>query len=335
MKRSLLRVQLKQMIPGKQSLLWFLAVAALVLCVALVKYPKQEVNYRNSNATWHTLYTVECYRETPARVHKFLPLVSLGKPTDKWIPWGATLNDDQGNQYYTSFSAAGFFLPWLFFRVFHLSVCERSLFIFNTVLLCASCLFMGWLILYLYRECRLRWLLALLAVFACITAPEVLHGMGVTYWHQSVLQAALPLQIYAFVRRRDSAGYEFLFLLLCLANPLIEWTGYVANAGFAAAELFSKDKLWNKLKKSALIGLITLASFDLFCLHFMSTVDASSFFRLLKDRFTARNYATSVPLSELFGQGGIYWLLWVAVWADSGSAAGRIHPLPGICLEKG
>lgn len=63
-----------------------LAVAAAVLfvtAVSVVKYTGGNVNYTNSDAAWHTLLTIECYNETPARVHKFLPIVSLGSEDDK------------------------------------------------------------------------------------------------------------------------------------------------------------------------------------------------------------------------------------------------------------
>ena len=98
------------------------------------------MNYLNADATWHTLLTIQAYDETPVSSHLFLPIVSLGEDLDKNIPWGATVSDSKGNYYYTSFSPAAYFAPWLFFKTFRLAVCEKSLYIFNTLLLSISAL---------------------------------------------------------------------------------------------------------------------------------------------------------------------------------------------------
>lgn len=53
-------------------------IIIITVTVSFVKYRGGEVNYLNSDATWHTLLTMEAYEETPISVHKFLPIVSLG-----------------------------------------------------------------------------------------------------------------------------------------------------------------------------------------------------------------------------------------------------------------
>ena len=95
----------------------------LVLIVFSVKYKDTDnINYKNSDATWHTLLTIKAYDETPLSVHKFLPIVSLGVKDDKGISWGATVSDELGNYYYTSFSPAVYVLPFLFIKLFHLPI---------------------------------------------------------------------------------------------------------------------------------------------------------------------------------------------------------------------
>ena len=37
-----------------------------------------------------------------------------------------------------------------------------------------------------------------IALMSVVFAPEVMHGMGFVYWHQSVLQATLPAQMLAY-----------------------------------------------------------------------------------------------------------------------------------------
>ncbi len=115
-----------------------LSMAALALCVSAYKFREGEIDYRNSDATWHTLLTIEAYNETPMSDHLFLPLVSLGREEDKYIPWGGGVPDKNGNYYYISFSPAGYALPWLFMKVLSLPVNEKSLYLFTQA--CSCCL---------------------------------------------------------------------------------------------------------------------------------------------------------------------------------------------------
>ena len=140
----------------KRRWLVCLAVALLVAASALVRAPREEVGYRNEDATWHVLLTVTAYDETPKSQHLFLPIVSLGGQADKGIPWGGTIPDAQGNYYYTSFSPAAFFVAWAFIRLFGLPVSEGSLYLLNSVLLAISALVLVWLLSRVYARSRFR-----------------------------------------------------------------------------------------------------------------------------------------------------------------------------------
>ena len=48
----------------------------LVVSVSIIRYPQGDINFVNSDATYHTLLTMQAYDETPASVHKFLPIVT-------------------------------------------------------------------------------------------------------------------------------------------------------------------------------------------------------------------------------------------------------------------
>ena len=130
--------RLTERIGGRNQLLLIATAILMTISVSAFKYRSGEINYYNSDATWHTLLTVEAYNETPISEHLFLPIITLGSQDDKYITWGATLPDEKGNYYYTSFSAAGYFLPWLFMRIFKLPVTEQSLYLFNSFLFAVS-----------------------------------------------------------------------------------------------------------------------------------------------------------------------------------------------------
>lgn len=288
---------------GRRLICLLLFTIIFVMAAAILKYRKGEINYYNSDAAWHTLLTVEAYRETPVSEHLFLPIVSLGSQDDKWIPWGATIPDERGNFYYTSFSPAGYFLPWLFMKIFGLPVTEESLYLFNSVLFAVSALLWVWFISMIYEESRAVTAIALTALFTYVLSPELLHGMGVAYWHQSVMQVTLLLQIIAWFGYKEKGlkAAKIIFYGMALLNPYIEWTGYVANVGFAIAELFGGGKgQWKKaFGKAATLGVITAASFGLFAGHYLLRVDRGTFLDALQSRFMARNVTTDTTLAEV------------------------------------
>ena len=277
----------------------------LVTAISIAKYRSDEINYLNADATWHTLLTIEAYNETPASEHAFLPLVSLGGDENKYIPWGATIPDEEGNYYYTSFSPAGYFVPWLFIKVFRLEICEKSLYIFNSVLFTISAVLWGTFISWIFRSEKDRILLSIIGVLVYVLTPELLHGMGVVYWHQSLMQVTLLAQILSFMRMRayGSKSSAIIFYTLAILNPYTEWTGYIANVGFALAEIVLgyKDNWKRAFTRAAFLGLLTGCSFGIFTGHYLLRVDAADFFAVLKGRFMARNVSLPINLTLLFG----------------------------------
>lgn len=300
----------------RRTKLWVVGLAAVcVLVLSVVRTPGGDINYYNSDATWHILMTMQAYEETPAAIHHYAPLINMGEEADKWISWGATVPDEQGNYYYTSFSAAGFALPYFICKLLGLPLAEGSLYAINCVLFFLTAALMGAFAVELFGKTRWPLLAGAVAVAVYVCPPEVLHGTGVVYWPHSVMQLTLLLQLWAYYRwtQRDSKGAWGLFLALCLFNPYLEWTGFVANGGYALAEFFRHRKGWLRGFGSAVaIGVLTVLSFLIFSLHFLSVVDLPSYLEALKGRFLARGTTSSYPFSRLF-TGYVDSFLWL--WA--------------------
>lgn len=301
--------QIKMWVRRHTVAVLIILACALSVIVSAYKYRSGEINYYNSDATWHVLCTIEAYNETPASEHLFLPLVSLGTEQNKYIPWGACVQGKDGNYYYTSFSMVGYFLPWLFMKLFSLPVSEGSLYLFNSLLFAVSAALWTWFIYMVYADGKAgdgnAVFLAVIAAFTYIFSPELLHGMGIVYWHQSVMQVTLSAQIIAYYKmmRNGSRKAMAAFFMFVLLNPYLEWTGYVANAGFALAEIM---RYWKKNRASGLtrayaVGAFSLVSFGIFVLHYLLRVDAGVFFASLKERFAVRSTNVAVFMTDVFG----------------------------------
>ncbi len=308
------RNRVKRRFPARLKYLLILSLVVIAMCF---RFRSDSINYYNSDATWHTLLTVECYRETPVSQHMFLPIVSLGAADDKYIPWGACLPDSEGNYYYTSFSAAGFFAAWLFLKITQLPVAEFSLYIWNNLLLAVSAVLLMYLIALVHKDKKYKDLLSLIAGLTYIWAPEILHGQGVVYWTHSIMQVTLLLQIifwyqYAIVGKNRP---KCLIYPMAFINPYVEWTGYVANVGFALPEII---RLWKCDKRKAIstgfvFATATLTSFALFCGHYLLRLERTAFFATIRERFfdcgLAANIAFTDLLARYFKSNLYVWLL--------------------------
>ena len=283
-------------------MMYIFIILIIVVVISFIKWPRKDVNYHNANATWHILLTMKCYDETPASIHKYLPIVTLGEERDKYIPWGAAVSDKEGNYYYTSYSPIGFVLPYIFIKLFHLDYVELSLYIFNTVLLFLSSVIIFCLFEEVYKK-ELNYNLLLLLITMYVITPEIMHSMGMVYWHQSLMQVFLPLQIlfyYKFIQKYNKK-YLILFLIMCIINPYTEWTGYVANGGFIISEILRNRKnVHKKYTITFYIAILTICSLMLFVLHYLSVLELRPFLSILKNRFFGRGFKNKISIIHLF-----------------------------------
>lgn len=295
---------------NKPSVARHLVVWALLLvgvaALAWLKYPRGDFNYLNSDATWHVVLTMNAYDETPLSVHKFLPLVCLGDARDKGISWGAAVWDAQGNYYYTSFSSMGFVLPYLVLKLLHLPLTPQSLYLFNTGLLWLSCGILYELLCLWSGPRRRAWLVA--AVLAAyLLTPEIMQGMGLTYWHQSLMQVFLPLQLLLYYRWATTGRGFWAFAVLCLVCPYTEWSGYVANAGYFLAEGYrwARDRDKGHGKALGVIAGATLLAGVIFCAQYLPVVGLQNLFLIVGERFVARSVSQNKTVLDLLAG---YWV---------------------------
>ncbi|WP_242396849.1 hypothetical protein [Clostridium butyricum] len=284
-----------------------------LFCVTLfiisffIRLPVSEnLNYYNSDATWHTLLTIEAYDQNPISIHKFLPINTFGDESNKFITNGPSLiNDIYGNNYYISFSPVGFVAPYLFMKAFGLPINELSLYIFNSILCLLSLILLIRLFKCIFNNIIDKKYITLCTTLIYLFQNEIMHSQGIVYWHQSIFQVMLILQILMFIKY-DSKKRNIMFWIISLLNPYIEWTGYISNIGFAIAFIFKDIKILNRKIVLSLksigqffsIIIITISSFALFTIHYLLNIPAKDYFNELTRRFLSRN-ASSGSISVL------------------------------------
>lgn len=291
-----------------------LTLVCLFIVVLVWQYKYREnYNYLDSNATWHVLLTIQAYDETPASVHNFLPIVSLGDELDKGIQWAEMVADEKGNYYYTSFSPAGFVLPYFFFKILDLPVADSSLYVFNTFLCCLALLFTIKLFSDIFEKHLPKEVVIVLTTLLFAFQTEIMHGMGQVYWHQSLMQVLLPLQFLCFLHFEDSKKWKIGYFVLAVIMPYVEWTGFIANVGFALA-LFLKHGF--KIQKRDFMlafwtGVCTAGALVLLCGHYLLVVDWTEFVWALQDRVAMRTTYANVTWFDLIWG---YWKSFEELW---------------------
>ncbi len=272
-------------------------VSILIILSIIMRIPKKSKEYNNNDATYHVLYTMQCYEETPIITHKFLPIVSLGDKEDKYIPWGACVEGNEGNYYYTSFSPVGFVAPYVFVKMFNLPINIYSLYAFNCIIQVATLILTIYIFYKLFSKYLSKNIIILCTSLIYLFQMEIMHSQGVIYWIHSLFQLLLALQFIFYLNYKNKKC-KVAFYIMCLIMPYAEWTGYISNVGFALI-LFLEDIIKNKklrLKSFVApigIGILTIASFALFSLHFLLNVDMETYINALKARFFARNTAST------------------------------------------
>lgn len=308
---------------------WILVALCLIMLAALLSVrvvlaPQQDSqNYVNSDASWHMMLTARALDETPASVHRYLPLVTLGADTDKNIPWPNLNADSEGNYYYTSFSPLSFNVCYAFFKITGLPLGETGIYILSSVVSTACFVLLALLLVRLLRDKLPAWLVLCASFLLYFFLPEMLHSNAMVFWAQSLWQLVFlaQLNVYLNLRQKGGTGRYILFFALALLSCMTEWTGYVANVGFAAVAFFglfgktAKEEGRAGAKKrwgfSAGLAGCCVAALALFLLRFSAVMPLGDLLESLTGRMDARAGSRYRLLDLLWGYWDSFHWFWV------------------------
>ena len=282
---------------------------ALVLCLSGLQLFLNYSNFRDGvggrdlAASYHVLLTIEAFRGGNPAEYFYLPSVSL--PKGEKTPWGLTQRAPSGDYIYTSFTTAGFWLPFFVFEIFDVETNIHNLAILNWALgLLVSLLlyiFLYFLFFMLGASKNIALVAALCGVSVSVFSTEAFTSHGLIYWAQSLYQLVFVLQLLSlllflfYLKNRQAPGsfywlYASPLLFLTFLGPYIEWTGFIFNLGLITA-------LWlcfgnNKEVRYLIIGVFgaTFLSGLLILGHFSLVLDFNSWVEVLKGRAQSRYF---------------------------------------------
>jgi len=253
----------------------------------------------NIEAPYHVLHTVNAYIKNDISQHYFLPTVTLENELDKFIPWGATVPDAQGNYFYTSFTSTTFVLPYLYFKITGAELNIQNLVKFNYLLQFTSII----LIFLLLRKINfiasqnnfLSNMASFLAtVFIFIFSTEFLISFGLGYWAHSISQILIILQLCIFISiQQDGFNHRKLVLLgfVSIVFCYTEWTGFSITGLISLYFLYLYIRNKNKDNLKIFIALISSIIIGglLIVAHYGFVIGFENLFNALYSRFSARS----------------------------------------------
>lgn len=292
----------------------FLTAAICLLAVFLAscfyRAASADKKFALSDATYHVLLTMQAYDDSGLSVHSLLPIQTYGAEYNKHINNGPSLiQDKDGNSFYVSFSPMGFYAPYLFCKLLGLPLTVGSIYIFNCLLMLVCASLCARLVYIVFRRIEF----AAVAFAAYIFIPEVMFTQGIVYWHHSLAQVFLLLQLVLFHKLvfgnpENKLIWQILFLAVSFIYPYLEWTGFVSNVGFAICIFLNgfhieragdrKRIAYNHVASSKMVvlGALTAAALAYFLWRFSKIAPASQVISSLSGRANSRSAASYAKL---------------------------------------
>lgn len=298
----------------KKTLIAVFLIFVVFSCSVVLRLERytENTNTQNLDASYHVLLTIDAMKNNPIKEHLFLPIVSLGEQEDKYIPWGATIPNNQGDYFYTSFPQLGFIVPYIVFDLFDLDSTISNLMILNMFIHLTCSLLLFTLILLISRKISnnrsIQLSLAVAGACIYIFNIESLFSQGIVYWAHSLFQLFWIMQLivfyFIFERGKNSRYILLLFLILSFSTPATEWTGYLTNFIIFLILLISSFKNSKYVVPLVIVVVSTILSIVFFVVPFVVAIGQNQLMVALKARFYARNATNSISWKYLF-QG--YW----------------------------
>lgn len=262
---------------------------------AILRSPLMNENFINSDASYHVLLTMTAFKNLDFKEHFFLPLVTINQQSLD-IPWGATLASKNGAFFYTSFSSIGFLVPYLIFELLNFDINLLNLFLFNTFLMILSLILLIKLMFNLLQinNSKFNFTIIFIVFFTFLFSPEVMHSLGISYWHHSLFLPLFLTQTLVYFHSKKEPKFLIFFFLLAVVNPIIEWAGFFSNLGFLLAYFISATKTKeNRVQTTTYFSLklilTTLLSIVIYFVHFNFKIEFVDFVLTMFSRLDARS----------------------------------------------
>ena len=300
---------------GAALIAGFLVLTLMLLASFLLRQKDSSgtVGIQNIEATYHVLLTIKALGGSPAADHLYLPTVTLGKPADKKIPWGATIPTSSGDYLYTSFTPPGFLAPYMALRIFNAAPDTGNLARFNFALGAASSIILFiflWQLLVFMGHSQWKSIGGALTGSAIgIFSREALQSHGLVYWSHCLYQVLLIASLWLVFKylstdpkqHRVRRHYSHSIVIMAFLGAWIEWTAYIFNFGLALLFWFGVQGVGRARGMSVRIALATIAAGILTVAHYALAAGLLPTLKAFAGRFLARNAASGNLVGLLQG----------------------------------
>jgi len=234
---------------SKKYFIGFIIISFFIISV-FVRVPNinRPLSYHHEWLTSTVLRTQQIWYEKSDLTHRFFPIMTYDKKSDRNINNQARIKDAEGNFYYTSYPPFAYIFPYLIFQLFNIYPDVLPIQIFNIIIhfICSFFIFLIISLLtnkYYINKVNIPALFGF-AIYLFSPAPLWFHSN--VYMSDMLVQPFFIIGIYMFLKIIKNEGKLIYCVLLGIINFFMiytEWLGvFFAFAVFIFALFNMKEK---------------------------------------------------------------------------------------------
>lgn len=212
-----------------------LLFCSIVSCI--LRYPDFEtVLWSASDTNYQCLMNAKAMIEAKEDIDKTLPVITFSEETDYGLEYSSGAFDKETGKifYYVSFPAFPFVALTLFFKVSHLPITVKSLYLFSSGLLCISTVMVAHFFVALFGNRILKNRIIYITGITYLLSTEIMHSMGLTYWGQNWYMILFPILGIVYLKLEadpQKNWWNYVSVLICCFLLLqTEWSAYFVAA---------------------------------------------------------------------------------------------------------
>ncbi len=234
----------------------FVIIACIFAFTVYIRLPYLErpISLHHEFLTATSLRTIQIWYEEGIVKYNFNPIMSYGRPTDKFINNEGKIGDSAGNSYYTSYPPFAFLAPYFIFKALAIYPSVLAIRVFNLALHFIS----AWLMFLLIQLVTQKKWLGILGAAAYLFMPVTLWFESNVYMTDMAAQPLFILAVYWFLRivKNQEHAKTKDFVVLGLVNFLLIYTEWIGVLFSAAVFVYGLLKLNNAAMRKAVLAIV-------------------------------------------------------------------------------
>jgi len=283
-----------------------LIISFLFALSVIIRLPNlnRPLSKHHEFVTAHILCILNIWEQAGIKDAHFLPKLSFGNKTDKFINiYASGIKDKSGNYYYLSHPPLSYYLPFFSFKLFNIKANALSLQTFNLLIHFIICIF-----IYLITQIVLFRKRNKSSIYPGIISAACYLFMPITLWfHSNVYTIDIPAQLFftiavyislqVFLHKKRSLPWLGLLFISVFALSYSEWIGVFFSIIFIGLLIRYHKRIPNALFLAAIVGVANSSAIIITILQYAQINGITELANSMWERFIERTGYVNTPIS--------------------------------------